>query len=55
MCGYFLFRIFHARGWNEKLFAQGNFPVLNFLGRNSLIVYLLHQPIIYGLMTLLLN
>ena len=55
VCGYFLFRIFHAHGWNEPLFARGNFPVLNFLGRNSLIVYLLHQPIIYGLMTLLLN
>ena len=53
--GYFLFRLFHDRGWNDKLFAQGNFPVLNFLGRNSLLVYLLHQPIIYGLMELFLN
>ena len=53
--GYFLFRLFHDRGWNDKLFAQGNFPVLNFLGRNSLLVYLLHQPIIYGLMELVLN
>ena len=55
LCGYFLFRIFHARGWDQKLFARGNFPVLNFLGRHSLIVYLLHQPIIYGLMELFLN
>ena len=53
--GYFLYRIFHSRGWNEKLFARGNIPVLNFLGRNSLLVYLLHQPIIYGLMTLFLG
>lgn len=55
VCGYFLFRIFSARGWNEKLFAKGTFPVLNFLGRHSLMVYLLHQPLIYGLMALLLN
>ena len=54
-CGYFLFRIFDARGWNQRLFARGRFPVLNFLGRNSLTVYLLHQPIIYGLMTLFLG
>ena len=53
--GYFLFRFLQDRGWNEKLFAKGNFPVLNFLGRNSLIVYLLHQPIIYGLMELFLG
>ena len=53
LCGYFLFRIFSARGWNEKLFARGNIPVLNFLGRNSLLVYLLHQPIVYGLTALL--
>ena len=55
VCGYFLFRFFSEKGWNEKLFARGRFPVLNFLGRNSLLVYLLHQPIIYGLMELLLN
>ncbi|MBQ8237442.1 MAG: DUF1624 domain-containing protein [Oscillospiraceae bacterium] len=55
VCGYFLFRVFHDRGWNEKLFARGNFPLLNFLGRHSLMVYLLHQPVIYGLMALLLQ
>ena len=55
VCGWFLFRVFRDRGWNEKLFARGSFPVLNFLGRHSLIVYLLHQPIIYGLMELLLK
>ena len=55
LCGYFLFRVFQVRGWNERFFARGNFPVLNFLGRHSLIVYLLHQPVIYGLMTLLIH
>lgn len=55
ICGYFLFRFFRDRGWIEKLFSKGQFPVLNFLGRNSLLVYLLHQPIIYGLMELFLG
>ena len=51
--GYFLFRLLDAKGLNEKLFARGNVPVLNWLGRHSLIVYLLHQPVLYGLCLLL--
>ena len=50
--GYFLQRITTAAGWNEKLFAKGQFPLLNFLGKHSLVVYLLHQPVLYGLSTL---
>ena len=50
--GYFLHRITTQSGWNEKLFAKGQFPLLNFLGRHSLMVYLLHQPVLYGLSTL---
>ena len=49
LTGYFLFRIGKDRGWNEKLFAKGQFPLLNFLGKHSLLVYLLHQPVLYGL------
>ena len=47
--GYFLFRITTAKGWNEKLFSRGQFPLLNRIGRHSLLVYLLHQPVLYGL------
>ena len=47
--GYFLFRITSPRGINEKLFARGQFPLLNWIGRHSLPVYLLHQPVLYGL------
>lgn len=47
--GYFLFRVLDGKGLNEKLFAGGRVPVLNWLGRNSLLIYLLHQPVLYGL------
>ena len=49
VAGYFLHRVLEDRKLNEKLFAKGNVPVLNWIGRHSLIVYLLHQPILYGL------
>ena len=49
VAGYFLHRVLEEEGLNEKLFAKGNVPVLNWIGRHSLIVYLLHQPILYGL------
>lgn len=47
--GFFLFRFTSAKGWNERLFARGKFPLLNRIGQNSLLVYLLHQPVLYGL------
>ena len=47
--GYFLYRITTSKGWNERLFSEGQFPLLNRIGRNSLLVYLLHQPVLYGL------
>ncbi len=50
--GYFLYRIASLKGWNETLFARGQFPLLNALGRHSLLVYLLHQPVLYGLCVL---
>ena len=49
VAGYFLHRVLEEKKLNEKLFARGNVPVLNWIGRHSLIVYLLHQPILYGL------
>ncbi len=51
--GYFLHRITNEKGWNERLFARGQFPLLNWIGRHSLLIYLLHQPILSGICMLL--
>ena len=49
MAGYFLQRLLHRRGWDERLFSRGRVPVLNWLGRHTLPIYLIHQPVLYGL------
>jgi len=40
--GYFLYPLRREGGWEPQL------PVVTALGRHSLLVYLLHQPVIYG-------
>ena len=49
MAGYFLNRLTTRLDLNHRLFGRGQVPVLNGIGRNSLLVYLLHQPALYGL------
>lgn len=46
--GFFLYRFLENKGMCEKLLSKGRLPVINFIGRHSLIIYLVHQPIIYG-------
>ena len=52
LTGYFLYRYCSERGFLQKLPAL-KFAPLNFLGKNSLLVYLVHQPFIYGVMLLI--
>lgn len=46
--GWFLYRLWNAHPrWREPLTGR-QVPVLTWLGRHSLLVYLLHQPILWG-------
>lgn len=44
--GYFMYGIFQRRDWMEYL-THPRIKPLEWIGRNSLIIYMLHQPIIY--------
>lgn len=52
--GYFLHRLFESRGLMPRLQGRSG-GVLSWLGRNSLTVYILHQPLIYALLYLIFS
>ena len=49
--GYFLKRLFEELGWLKYLKGTKIAP-LEWIGRHCLILYMLHQPVIYGLLSL---
>ena len=54
LTGFYLWGIFERKNWWYNPILQVKVPILNFLGRYSLVIYLLHQPVIYALQELFL-
>lgn len=54
MTGYFLFRYMDKRG-ALGIFEKGYLPPLEWIGRHSFEIYMIHQPVIYIVFSLIFN
>lgn len=53
LTGYFLYAVCGKYGFLQWKTLQKKLPIVDFLGKHSLLIYLLHQPVIYGLQEIL--
>ena len=51
--GYFLYRIWRTGDIPDAKCLDKEIPLLTWLGRHSLIIYMLHQPVIYGILEII--
>ncbi len=49
LVGYFLYGIFRKKNWFGIL-EKGKCQLLEMLGKHSLLIYMLHQPLVYGVL-----
>ncbi len=54
LCGYFCYRIFEKSEGAREI-ARVNIPVFSFIGRHAIWIYLIHQPVCYGICMLLFS
>ena len=53
LTGFYLYRLVLKKDIMEKLFSW-RIPVFDVIGRHSLLIYLLHQPVVFGILSVIL-
>ena len=53
LCGFYLYGIWNKYDFLDRKYMRKDIKIFSFLGRHSLIIYLIHQPVIYGIQELI--